>query len=57
MPDGGTERLNYFCEANRMFFAHAAPFLEAMARLVHRGRPAADIMDMLAKREAAAPGG
>ena len=57
VPDGGPERLNYFCEANRMFFAHAAPFLEAMARLVHRGRPAADIMGMLAKREAAAPGG
>ncbi len=53
VPEGGPERLNYFCEANRMFFAHAAPFLEAMARLLHQGRPAAEIMDMLARREAA----
>ncbi len=44
------ERLNYFCESNRMFFAHAAPYLEVMVRLLGQGRPAAEIMDMLARQ-------
>ena len=56
-PGGGPERLNYFCDSNRMFFTHAAPYLEAMARLLHQGRPAAGIMDLLARREAAPPRG
>lgn len=55
--EGGPERLNYFCESNRMFFAHASPYLEAMARLLHLGRPAAGIMDILARQEAARPRG
>jgi uncharacterized protein len=44
------ERLNYFCESNRMFFAHAAPYLETMVRLLRQGEPAARIMGMLARQ-------
>ncbi|RUU57581.1 anaerobic sulfatase maturase [Mesorhizobium sp. M2C.T.Ca.TU.002.02.1.1] len=56
-PSDDPERLNYFCESNRMFFAHAAPFLEAMVRLLRQGLPPARIMDMLAKRAADSPSG
>jgi len=47
------ERLNYFCESNKMFLAHAAPFLEAMVHLLRQGQPAARIMDILGTRSAA----
>lgn len=47
-PEDGPEWLNYFCESNRMFFAHAAPHLAAMVRLLHQGQPPARIMDLLA---------
>nr|WP_292839214.1 anaerobic sulfatase maturase [Mesorhizobium sp.] len=50
--DEGSERLNYFCESNRMFLSHAAPFFLAMVRLLRQGRPAAGIMDILARQEA-----
>lgn len=43
------ERLNYFCRSNRMFFQHAAPHLQLMARLIRQGQPAARIMEMLEK--------
>jgi uncharacterized protein len=46
-PADDPERLNYFCEANRRFFTHAAPYLSTMARLLAQGRPAAEIMPML----------
>ncbi|HEY4775727.1 MAG TPA: anaerobic sulfatase maturase [Xanthobacteraceae bacterium] len=45
-PDGGAG-LNYFCASHRQFFAHAAPYLKAMAALIHRGRSAADIMEVV----------
>lgn len=46
----GEQGLNYFCAAYRRFFAHAGPFLDAMAHLVRHGRPAAAIMPLLAAR-------
>jgi uncharacterized protein len=45
-PADDPERLNYFCEANKMFFAHAAPYLTTMARLLAQGQAPAMIMDM-----------
>lgn len=42
-----TERVNYFCRSNRMFFEHAAPYLKVMAQLLYRNEPPARIMDML----------
>ena len=42
----GEPGLNYFCESYMRFFNHAAPYLRTMADLVHRGRPAADIMEL-----------
>lgn len=46
----GEEGLNYFCAAYRRFFAHAGPFLDAMAHFIRHGRPAAAIMPLLAAR-------
>jgi uncharacterized protein len=45
-PDGETG-LNYFCAANRRFFAHAGPYLRTMAGLLHAGQPPARIMDIV----------
>jgi len=44
-PDG-RPGLNYLCASYKQFFAHAAPYLKAMAALFHRGIPAAQIMGM-----------
>jgi uncharacterized protein YecA (UPF0149 family) len=33
-----------------MFFTHAAPYLEAMVRLLRQGQPPARIMDILARQ-------
>lgn len=56
-PAGDPERLNYFCEANRMFFAHAAPCFTTMAGLLSRGEAPARIMELLPPSPApAAPG-
>ncbi|HTN62794.1 MAG TPA: anaerobic sulfatase maturase [Devosia sp.] len=43
----GEQSINYFCQSNRLFFEHAAPYLETMARLLRRGHPAAQIMSMV----------
>lgn len=48
--EGDPERLNYFCESNRMFLAHAAPYLDAMAHLLRQRQSPARIMDILAKQ-------
>ena len=42
-PDGEGD-LNYLCAAYKRFFRHSAPAMKDMARLIHSGRPAADIM-------------
>ena len=46
----GEPGLNYFCESYMRFFAHTAPYMRTMADLLHRGRPAADVMT-IARRE------
>jgi uncharacterized protein len=40
----GEPGLNHLCEGYRMFYGHAEPQLQVMARLIQRGRPAADVM-------------
>ncbi len=40
----GEAGLNYFCQSYRMFFRHAGPQLDEMARLASTGQPAARIM-------------
>jgi uncharacterized protein len=42
-PDG-EGGLNYLCAAYKRFFHHSTPAMQTMARLIHSGRPAADIM-------------
>ena len=42
-PDG-EPGLNYLCPAYKRFYAHAAPYFEAMRRLQNNGQPLADIM-------------
>lgn len=44
----GEPGLNYLCEGYREFFAHVAPYMEVMARLLDAHRPPADIMRLLA---------
>jgi uncharacterized protein len=45
-PDG-EEGLNYLCAAYKRFFTHVDPSMRTMARLLERGHPAAEIMEML----------
>ena len=40
----GDAGLSYLCTGLRSFFQHATPQMDAMARLVQAGRPAAEIM-------------
>ncbi len=40
----GDPGLSYLCAGLRLFFKHATPKMDAMARLVQAGRPAAEIM-------------
>lgn len=59
-PDGEAG-LNYLCPAYKRFFTHIDPYLRSMAQLLRDGRPAADLMQMLAKehpgnRTSLAPG-
>ncbi|NYT22621.1 anaerobic sulfatase maturase [Alcaligenaceae bacterium] len=43
----GEQNVNYFCQSNRLFFEHAAPYLQTMAQLLRRGQPAGHIMNMV----------
>jgi uncharacterized protein len=40
----GEPGLSYLCAGLKRFFTHVAPHMDAMAKLVQAGRPAADIM-------------
>jgi uncharacterized protein len=53
----GEPGLNYFCESYMRFFEHAAPSLRTMADLLHRHRPAAEIMEIARRQRQAAAGG
>lgn len=45
----GEPGLNYLCEGYRAFFAHVAPYMEVMARLLSEQRPPAEIMRLLSR--------
>ena len=49
-PDG-EPGLNYLCAGYRMFFRHIDPYLRAMARELHEGRPAANVMHHLRAKQ------
>jgi uncharacterized protein len=49
-PDG-SPGVNYLCPAYKRFFSHTAPYLARIAELVRAGRPAANIMLELARKE------
>jgi uncharacterized protein len=47
----GEAGLNYLCEGYRMFFSHADRPMRMMAALLRQGRPADEVMPMLAVKE------
>jgi uncharacterized protein len=49
-PDG-EPGLNYLCPAYKQFFTHIDPYMRTMGQLLQRGRPAADIMQILRDEE------
>lgn len=49
-PDG-EPGLNYLCAGYKKFFRHVDPLMRAMADLVGHGRPAAEVMRMIADAE------
>jgi uncharacterized protein len=49
-PDGESG-LNYLCAGYKKFFHHIDPYMQGMAQLLQRGRPAADIMQLIARQE------
>lgn len=44
----GDPGLNYLCPGYKMFFNFIDPYMQMMANLLKRGRPAAEVMQMLA---------
>jgi uncharacterized protein len=55
-PDGAEWGLNYLCAGYKRFFTHADPYLRTMADLLMGGRAPAEIMGMIAARDARRPG-
>ena len=49
-PDGEAG-LNYLCAGLKAYFEHVDPYMRALADLLRRGRPAADIMTILARQD------
>jgi uncharacterized protein len=47
----GEPGLSYLCPAYLRFFDHVEPYMQTMARLLAAGRPAADIMAILAEHD------
>lgn len=52
-PDGEAG-LNYLCAGLKAYFAHVDPYMRALSDLLRRGRPASDIMPILARQQAEA---
>lgn len=52
LTPGGEPGLNYLCAGYRHFFTHIARPLRIIAWLLRQGRPAADVMAILANEEA-----
>jgi uncharacterized protein len=51
-PDGESG-LNYLCGGLKAYFGHVDPYMRALAELLRRGRPAADIMPIVARQDEA----
>ncbi|HSU68103.1 MAG TPA: anaerobic sulfatase maturase [Tepidisphaeraceae bacterium] len=49
-PDG-EPGLNYLCAGYKKFFRHMQPYMRTMSELMAQGRPAAEIMRLIAERE------
>ncbi len=49
-PDG-EKGLNYLCAGYKKFFEYARPYMGVMAHLYQNGRPPAEIMEILAKKQ------
>lgn len=49
-PDG-TKGLNYLCKAYKMFYTHAEPYMDFMARELKNKRPPANVMSWIRNRE------
>ena len=49
----GEAGLNYLCAGYKQFFNHIDPHMKLMAQLLNAQRPAADIMQILARQDAA----
>ena len=49
-PDGEAG-LNYLCKGYKMFFGHADPYLRFMAEELAAGRPAANVMEWVRRRD------
>jgi len=47
----GQPNLNYLCAGYYRFFNHSLPYMKEMADLLHRRRPASDIMVRMAQRD------
>jgi len=53
-PDG-EPGLNYLCPAYKRIFSHMRPTMDLMCRLLRSGRPASEIMPMVARQPELAP--
>ncbi|NJD20894.1 MAG: anaerobic sulfatase maturase [Gemmatimonadetes bacterium] len=49
-PDGEAG-LNWLCEGYKAFFTRTAPWFQAMAELLQRGRPPAEVMRLVAEQD------
>ena len=49
-PNGGPG-VSYLCKAYKEIFSHMAPYLEVLAELVQKGRPAQEIMEILCQQD------
>jgi uncharacterized protein len=47
----GEPGLNYLCEAYKMFFSHAEPYMEFMAKELKNKRPPSNVMQWIKNRE------
>jgi uncharacterized protein len=53
-PDG-EEGLNYLCAGYKMFFNYIDPYMRFMAKELHAGRPAANVMPWVKEKDAGFP--